>query len=633
MRLVSRILACAALLGAPLFSASALQQPASAPARVRESAAPREQTADEQVIHVLNRLAFGARPGEAERVRAIGVDAWIARQLEPKRIEDPAMERLLARFELLDESAASLARRFPAGAEVRRQLENRRRMNGDSLRTLSAADSARYREAARASQRPIAELGTARVARAVASERQLEEVMVDFWHNHFTVFAGKGQPMRYFLVEYDRDVIRPHAMGRFRDLLGAVAKSQAMLFYLDNWQSAADSGRPVLGRLAAGRGPGPGMRPGARAQRRPAMRPGSVMPPMGGVAPTDMMPPAARRRRGLNENYARELLELHTIGVDGGYTQQDVIAVARALTGWSLADARRGGGFVFRPEVHDAGEKIVLGTRLAPGRGIEDGEQVLDLLARHPNTARHVSTRLVRRLVSDSAPPELVARAAETFLRTDGDLREVVRTIVTSPEFFSRAAFRAKVKSPFELVVSTMRAVGSEPDTTPRTALLIGRLGQPLWGHQAPNGWPEESATWMSTGAILDRINFGMLVASGRAPGVRIDRWPAWSALRGATREAQVDGVIGALLHGRASTDTRAVLVSGTNPLLARAATEGPPLVDDPAMDGAMGEMGTGGQRGNGARRMRALDRPLPPLGGLAQIVGLALGSPEFQRK
>jgi uncharacterized protein (DUF1800 family) len=334
------------------------------------------------------------------------------------------------------------------------------------------------------------QLQIARVARAVGSDRQLQEVLVDFWANHFSVYAGKG-PVRLYVAQYEQDAIRPNVLGHFRDLLGAVAHSPAMLFYLDNWRSAVDASHPALAQR------------GRRGVRRVADR-----------APAVRRPP-----RGLNENYARELLELHTLGVDGGYTQQDVIEVARALTGWTIAGPREGGGFVFRPAMHDAGEKVVLGARIPAGGGESDGERVLDLLARHPATARMIATKLARRLVSDDPPPVLVDRAAAEFLRTDGDLREVVRLIVTSPEFFARAAYGAKVKSPLELVASGLRAVGAQADTTPRAARMVAQLGEPLYGHRDPNGWPERSSEWLSAGAVVNRINFGLVLAQRSALG------------------------------------------------------------------------------------------------------------------
>jgi uncharacterized protein (DUF1800 family) len=455
----------------------------------------------------------------------------------------------------------------------------------------AARDTAALRQARRQAQQTLTEIQSAKIARAVLSERQLEEVMVDFWENHFSVFAGKG-PTRYFVAEYTREAIRPHSLGSFRELLGAVAASPAMLFYLDNWQSAADSGRPTLAQMQRGRAAtrprGQVRRPGqiGRGQRMP--QPGQTPPPQ----------PAPRRRPGLNENYARELMELHTLGVDGGYGQQDVIEVARAFTGWSIEEPRRTGTFVFRPQLHDAGEKTVLGVRLPAGRGIEDGQQVLDIVAAHPATARHIARKLAIRFVSDSPSETLVERAAETFRRTNGDIREVVRTIVTSDEFFSTAAYSAKVKSPFELVVSALRAVGAEADPTPRTAQVVARLGQRLYMHEAPNGWPETGEEWINAGSILNRINFGMQLAAGRVPGVALRRVPLAQELRGASREQQVDAVIAALFNGEVSPDTRAILLSGQNPLGR----------EDPEM-------------------------PAARLDGLAQVLGLALGAPEFQRR
>jgi uncharacterized protein (DUF1800 family) len=522
---------------------------------------------------------------------------------------------------------------------------------------LTRADTLQLLQQARRSNQFVADLTSSRVARAVMSERQLQEVMVDFWENHFTVFAGKGQT-RWYLTSYDRDVIRPNALGHFRDLLGAVAKSPAMLFYLDNAQSVADSGRRTLRPLRGGnREPGTGN----RARRgRLSVRLGQ-QPAAGSSVPGSRFPvPAAggaQRRRGLNENYARELMELHTLGVDGGYTQKDVIEVARALTGWSIRpprqllalandqrirrlgermqDSEDAGQFVFRPEVHDAEAKVVLGHKLAAGRGIEDGEDVLDILARSPATAKFIARKLAVRFVSDTPPQALVDRAAATFTRTGGDIREVVRTIVTSPEFFSRAAFRSKVKSPFEVVVSTLRALDAAPDASPRTAQLVARLGQPIFGHQAPNGWPETSDPWMNTGAILNRINFGMAAAASRIPGASLDRWPETARLRNASRTEQVTGVVTSLLGGQVSPQTREILTTGVHPLVAQAAADSSAfaVVADTAMSPDNSMAGAGEPPRRRQRGAQQGFTNIPELTGLAQVVGLALGSPEFQRR
>ena len=277
----------------------------------------------------------------------------------------------------------------------------------------------------------------------------------------------------------------------------------------------------------------------------------------------------------------------------------------------------------------------MLGHRLAAGRGIEDGEDVLNIVAHHPSTALFISRKLAIRLVSDTPPGALVSRAAETFRRTDGDIRQVVQTIVTSPEFFSRAAYRSKVKSPFEVVVSALRAVGARADTTPRTAAIVAQLGQPIFGHQAPNGWPETGDSWMNTGAILNRINFGLTLAAGRVPGASLRQWPAFNQLTTMPTQQQVDGVIEALLGGNASPETRQILASGRNPFLERAVSD--TTLADHSQDDAMDSM-TGAPAGEAPRHpaRRTLGQALGTavqLTGLTQIVGLALGSPEFQRR
>jgi uncharacterized protein (DUF1800 family) len=619
---------------------------AASPRGVAAQSAPREQTADQQVHHVLNRLAFGARPGDVDAVRAVGVDAWIDRQLYPERMPDAAVEQLLARFPTLGRTGEQLLADFPPAAAVRAQMQRR-----DA--TMAMEDSVRRRQQGRPSYAFLGELASSRVARAVVSERQLQEVMVDFWENHFNVFAGKDRT-RYFLPEYDAQTIRPHALGTFRELLGAVAKSPAMLYYLDNWQSVADSGRPTLRAAQRPMNARQAARRAAAVQQRLAQNPQLQQAAQ----------QAAQRRRGLNENYARELMELHTLGVDGGYTQQDVIEVARALTGWTIARGAQGGGFAFRGEVHDASAKTILGQSFAANTGIEEGEAVLDLLASHPSTATFIATKLARRFVSDTPPAALVARATATFRRTKGNIREVVRTIVTSPEFFASASYRAKVKSPFELVTSTMRAMHAPPDATPRASQLVSRLGQPIFGHQAPNGYPETGDAWMNTGAILNRINFGLAAASGRVPGIRLSTWPLTAQIATSSREDQVDAVIQELFGGAVSSDTRQVLLTGTNPFLQQHGGANDSLLtadDDAQMMGGMasGDMtATARRQGASARRAarapaaqqqqaagREAVRPergatltqsigsLPSLTGFAQIVGLALGAPEFQRR
>ena len=371
-------------------------------------------------------------------------------------------------------------------------------------------------EAERGPRLAYVELAQQKVLRAAYSERQLEDVMVDFWFNHFNVFGGKG-PTRMYLAEYVREAIRPHALGRFRDLLHSTAKSPAMLFYLDNWLSAApgsDDRSPVRQRALL---------------RRPPQPAG----------------PTQNRRRDINENYARELLELHMLGVDGGYTQQDVREVARAFTGWTIDRPRLGGGFRFEPRIHDRGGKIVLGVRIEPGGGVEDGDQVLDLLARHPSTARFIATKLARRFVADDPPPALVTRAAKRFTGTDGDIREVVRTIVTSPEFFAPAAYRAKIKTPLEFVASAIRVSGVRLPNAMPAVQALRELGMPPYLCEPPTGYADTAAAWVNTGALLNRMNVALALTADR--GRR----------GGSTAPFTADDVIAGALAGDLSPSTR----------------------------------------------------------------------------
>ena len=630
------------------------------PLLVVSATAPREQNADQQVQQVLNRLAFGPRPDDITKVRTMGVDQWIALQLAPDRIDDGAADRIVASYEMLGRPTSELVTMYDNGQKA---IRKRQAQQGDTgskkeLRAEILQANPQLREQLRQNQRILGDLQSARLARAVISDRQLVEVMTDFWENHFSVFAGKGLD-RIFLPAYDRDVIRPNALGRFRDLLGAVAKSPAMLFYLDQWQSAADSTHPTLAATRR-------QRSGPRRPVNSAQASGITLEQLDRMAANAALSPEQRKRlesmtpdqrmqlmqgraqqpvrgkRGLNENYARELMELHTLGVDGGYTQQDVIEVARALTGWTM-NPRLSAEFVFRPEIHDAGQKVVLGHVLPGGRGIEDGEAVLDIVARHPATAHFIARKLATRFVSDTPAPELVERAAQTFLRTDGDLREVVRTIITSPEFFSRAAYRSKVKSPFELVASAVRALGAQPDTTMRSAQIVGFLGAPMFGHQAPNGWPETGESWMNSGAILNRINFGLGLAAGRFPGATLSQWSETEHLASAPRDQQVNAVILAFFGGQASPDTRQILLSGENPLAKKLSVEKSDSAASAmaSMTSPVPASGTDPTRGRSAPGRNGGPRPAlaramgsqVQLTGLAQVVGLAIGAPEFQRR
>jgi len=425
------------------------------------------------VEHALNRLAFGPKPGQVEAIQRLGLSRWIDQQLNPSAIDDSA---LAARLTPLPDRPADIGR----GAA--RNLSEQQRMEAQ-------------RRARQFSRQSVQTLAAQKLTRAIYSERQLEEVLVDFWFNHFNVFAGKGRSAGY-IPEYERDAIRPHVFGSFRDLLGATAKSPAMLFYLDNWLSADPKAAEQMQQQAQ------------RVRRRGRLGgAGNDMPPQNQQGP---------RRNGLNENYARELMELHTLGVDGGYTQQDIVEVARALTGWTLANGLDG-GFRFMPALHDRGEKKVLGHTIRAGGGMEDGERVLDIVAAHPSTARHIATKLVRRFVNDEPPAALVDKVAATFTKTKGDLREVVRTLVTAPEFYAAEHRNAKVKTPLEFVVSGVRTTGREARDARPMLNALQQLGMAPYMCQPPTGYDDTAETWVSAGALVTRMNIAQQLAPQRA--------------------------------------------------------------------------------------------------------------------
>jgi uncharacterized protein (DUF1800 family) len=505
---------------------------------------------DRAIVHVLDRMGFGPRPGDVDRVRAMGLQAYIEQQLRPERLSDEAMAGRLASLPTVTLSSREIVRDYLLPVQLLRRQQQQQQRQQQAPQTGASQESGPARtpelvEAARHARAVLDDISSQKLLRAIYSERQLDELMVDFWFNHFNVFAAEGAT-RGYVTEYERDVIRPHVLGRFRDLLEATAKSPAMLFYLDNWQSAAAAGVPTTASRE---------RTAAASRRIPVRRGQTLLPPR---QPSRPAAPTRQAPRGINENYARELMELQTLGVDGGYTQKDVQEVARAFTGWTIERPRLGGGFRFEPRLHDDGEKIVLGHRIKAGGGESDGERVLDILARHPSTSRFIATKLVRRFVSDDPPPSLVERAARRFRDTDGDIREVVRTIVTSPEMFAPAAYRAKVKTPFEFVVSAMRATGAESSSAVALAAAARDLGMPLYMCQPPTGYADRAGAWVNTGALLNRMNFAVALTGNRLRGVRMPDG-AMVADAGRARDALVGGVLaGDISPATAATIARA---------------------------------------------------------------------------
>ncbi|TBR21155.1 DUF1800 domain-containing protein [bacterium] len=502
-------------------------------------------------LHVLNRLAYGPRPGEVEKVAREGADAWVARQLAPETIADPACAAVTARFKTQAMGAEALWKAYPQGKQ--------RRFLG-----LFGKESR--------PQRIVEEAAAAKLLRAAVCEAQLGEVMTDFWFNHFNVDARKG-PVKWLFTSYERDVIRPRAFGKFRDLLGAVAHSPAMLLYLDNAQSTVD------------------------ARYAPDDLQDDIMRMEAGMAEKG----GKRAKLGLNENYARELLELHTLGVDGGYSQADVTQLARVLTGWSVSrpNPKKAGefGFQFRPRMHDSGVATVLGREFS-GRGQEEGERALDLLARHPSTARFLATKLCRRFVADDPPPALVARVAQRFSDSDGDVRAVLRFLFEQPEFRDPSALRSKVKTPFEYAASLLRATNAEVRDPLQAARALVRLGQPPYLCEPPTGWPDRADAWVSAGGLLERLRAAQAVTRG-APKSPVAADPAVVAPQADGPRETLGALVDALLGGLVSERTRKALER---------------RLEDPDV-----------------ARARFDDRPRPADPRL--LATLVLGAPEFQRR
>src|ERR1044072_9234142 len=587
---------------------------------------------EQRILHVLNRLGFGARPGDVDRVKAMGIESYINQQLFPEKIDDSASEARLQNLETLRMTTAQLYEKYPQPGQLLRQLERRNNLPADLAaardnRTKGGANAApaandvktgeamsgemqgppstatnpngtnndanpmnnaEYRRAVfdyfrennlRPPQFLTGELQMSRILRAVYSERQLQEVMVDFWTNHFNVYAAKGAD-RWLLISYDRDTIRPHTLGKFAYLLRATAESPAMLFYLDNFQSVSPNA----------------------SQQRPLQQMLDRNPRAMTNNPQNQRPQQQQQRRGINENYARELMELHTLGVDGGYTQKDVQEVARCFTGWTIraprgagaaaAQIAGGGGrridmlrenarkFYFNERVHDDGEKPVLGHKIPAGGGVKDGLMVLDILAHHPSTAKFIATKLVRHFVSDTPPQSLVDLVAATFTKSDGDIRETLKAIFFSKEFNSTETYRVKIKRPFELVVSAIRTLGADTNGGAGPHRWIERMGEPLYGFPTPNGYSDAAESWVNAGGLLERMSFGLALANNRVQGTTV-------SLSKTGEQAKVmDEYLKTLLAGDISAATREAL-------------------------------------------LKQLEPSDPP----TKVVGLILGTPEFQRQ
>ena len=702
-RLVALLLACVTAM--PPADAIALPRKEGKQKIAAESS---PLTEDQRVLHALNRLTFGPRPGDVQLVEKMGLQRWIDLQLNPAKIDDSALESRLSAYPAMRLSLHDLVQRFPSPAMIRAADRGRLPIPGNPLEraiyrnqiaqfrarrekkaeqsqsnvvakqgepaipgtgtqpdqmapdAMQPADSANemqppaetppdmqrveeklyadldatkilnlppdqrvnalvamqpaefrgflqhltrpdrvalfadlspmQRETVFALINPQLVVGgevlITRLLRDICSERQLEAVMTDFWLNHFNIYLRKGPFAPWYLAQYQDQVIRPHALGKFEDLLVATAESPAMLFYLDQTESV---GPHSFATWRAG-----------------------------------SLPQAKGRPLGINENYARELMELHTLGVDGGYTQQDVIEVAKAFTGWDIERPAQGGEFVFNPRRHEPGPKRVLGRTIAPG-GQNEGLQVLHMLAISPVTAHHVSFQLAQRFVSDTPPPALVNAMAATWVKTGGDIREVLRTMLASPQFWSPEVVRAKVKTPEEYVISAVRATGGDVVHPAALVESIAQLGMPLFGCQTPNGYAWTADAWLNSGQLLDRMNFSLALADNNA-GTAM-HWDELMALGSGTmpdgKEARLETL---LLNGMASAQTH-------NAALAQLSQQKTAADTSPGSAQRPRPANFVRPRQFGPLLQAAAPLPPPVDQDAALLAGLLLGSPDFQRR
>jgi uncharacterized protein (DUF1800 family) len=640
-------------------------------AAAKPSPAPLKPLTEEQkIVHVLNRLGFGARPGDVERVKAIGLQRYIDQQLDPGTIVDSKLESKVRSLDVFDLSTAELFAKYPNPTSLLRMIEGngaqpaagqnpeqevtekQRQERQQKLREL-------YRKYdLKPANQIVPQIAANRVLRAVYSEKQLQEVMVDFWQNHFNVFAGKAA-VRWYIPSYERDVLRKNALGNFKDLLVGTAQHPAMLFYLDNFESVTPNA------------PMPGNNQNAQRLQQ-LIRSGGQLPPQArermkqqlGLSDAQLdqrlremrdnpQPAQQRQRRGINENYARELMELHTLGVDGGYTQKDIVEVAKCFTGWTIADPRGyrraaagdingtenrrlerlqrqagvpddldSGEFYFNERWHEKGTKTVLGQKVDEG-GVKDGLKVIDILVRQPATAKFIARKLAVKFVSDKPSEALVNRVADTFAKTGGDIKATLRTLFSDNEFFAPENYRAKIKTPFELAVSSIRALGAETNAGPQFLAMLNKLGEVPYGYQAPTGYPDTAEEWVNTGALLERLNFAVAFASNRIPGTTVDL----RAFDQKDKAKILDRAIAEILDNDVSPSTRGSLTKQIEQPLPEV-TPGKEIDNDA---GEVPNMRQPGQQGGQNRQARLLNPSGNPE--VFKVVSLVLGTPEFQRQ
>ncbi len=603
-------------------------------------------TEREATAHLLSRFSFGATVGQIDEVMKTGPEKWFAAQLSSS-LPDQQVEEMLAGYESLKMTNAEIVQTYPKGGQVLRMAIRDGVVDKDSARINKKdnkqAIKAYMRENGIKSQSELTrELINQKIIRAAFSNNQLKEVMTDFWFNHFNVALSKGG-VRQFVTSYERDVIRPNSLGKFETLLLATAKSPAMLTFLDNNKSTVNEENMMEG------------------QKKVAKKREEITTLQGSKKGKVKKP----KMQGLNENYAREVMELHTLGVDGGYTQADVTQAARVLTGWSLNPAieynvkarqkrdeqrlnKRGfvydDNFLFAVNKHDKGEKKVLGQTFSAGGGYEEGVRLIHILATHPSTANFIARKLAVRFVTDNPPQSLVDKMAKTFLDKEGDIKEVMITMVSAPEFWSKDVLREKTKSPFELAISTVRSTGAKIEAPFQLYRWINKMGQNIYNYQAPTGFPDKGQYWINSGSLLNRMNFGLALASGRIPGIKLNLLALNNNHEPESAEVALKTYSRLLLPERDVEETIKRLT---------------PMLNDPDLiqkvDQAAGQTASAKEAMHEDEEMMmnenksAEDKPSKKINGrkgkaevqllpgtntmLGQVVGIIIGSPEFQRR
>lgn len=526
-------------------------------------------TPQQAAARLLDRFSFGAKPGQVEAVVNMGLENWLEQQFAANQPNEGLNKRLAA-FKSLSLTNDTIVNTYLNAGQVIRLATRKGIINKDSIK----GDQKEYREQVRVimeqeGYKPIQELHrelvNQKVLSAAYSNNQLQEVLTDFWFNHFNVSVTKNQCQQY-VYTYERDAIRPNVMGKFKDLLLATAQHPAMLEYLDNASSVSIKNQPRANMAAP------------------------------------------RNARGLNENYAREVMELHTLGVDGGYTQADVTTVAKALTGWSVMQ----GNFIFRPRQHDNEAKTILNKNFPANGGYQEGVDVLTMLAEHPSTAKFICTKLATRFVSDTPSASLIKNMVKTFQSTDGNIKAVLRTMVYDPAFWKKSISHEKIKSPFEMVISAVRATNAQIIQPFQLFNWCTKMGQRFYYYQAPTGFPDRASNWINTGALLNRMNFGLAFASQKIPGVRMDL----AALNNYHEpESAIDALTvysNILLPQRDHSANIKRLI---------------PLVQDESVEEKINKAATVDK----AAEQMTFDKGTKNM--LSQVVGIIIGSPEFQRK